>query len=706
MFVVVLAVSLVVVGPVTGVVVGGFDSVGQSGNQLQQATPTPTNDTTRHEDPDQIDQNGDLADVRRWLAGRMAIQLERCAVEIGRDTTDVCEFRDQYPDWLSKYVDMAEETGTDEDDRQAETFEEAAEETQSLANQTDEFQETRREYEAAREAGNQTEARRLARELIRLGNDINRTASGLDSAYQSFERESGVDLSEGRESVNRTATNATEVVRTVESELFVATNLSAELSSREISFIESATVLGRLVTENGSPVANRTIVLRIGERSVTTVTSETGAFSVEYRPVALPLDTDALDVRYLPRNESVYLGSGSSVPVSVSQVEPSVETSVEPTTVRYGDELRVTGRVSVGDIGTEGLPVVVSVDGRQVGRVQTDSSGRFSLTAAISAADGPGEVAVRALQPLSGRAVARGSADATLSVRSTDSVLVLDAAAEGPAEANVSGVLLTADGDPVPNQPVTLRVNGTTVETVRTGPDGRFRASVAMPSSALEPGRETAVTIAGVYDASDTNLRRSAADTVVQLPPGPESPGLIARWVRELFGDLSATLVSIAQTLGLWLVVLSGLGVVVLGYLLWRFELISGVFAGEPDEPPGSEGVETGGPEPVGEPALVTQPLERARERLSSSADEAVMVAYGAVRAALSDSVRAAHRDADTHWEFLAACRQDGLDQSAIDSLVRLTEAYERAAYAPVSVDRTNAESVLDAAEPLIGVAD
>lgn len=699
MVVVLLAVSLVVVGPVTGMVGGGSESAQRTEGRLQQATPTPANDTTRHEDPDEISQDGDLAELRRWLAGRMAVQLERCAVAIGRGSTDVCAFQDQYPDWLGKYVDVAEETGTDKDDEQAETFEEAAEETRTLADQTDEFQQTYREYRAAREAGNRTKARRLARELIRQGGEVNSTATELVEDYAAIERGSGVELAVAKDSVNRTVANVTRVVTEVETELFVATNLTAEIAPREISFLAPGTVTGRLVTENGSGVSNEPIRLEVGGRVLRTVTDETGEFSLAYRPTTIPVDATQITVRYVPRNASAYLGSSAAVQVSLTQVTPTVSVDVSPTEARFGDLVRISGAVAADGVPAPGVPLAVTVDGRSVGTVRTDGEGAFTVTAAIGAFDGPGDVSVRAALPLEDRALAAAAGESRLTVRSTETALAISLDADGPREVTVAGTLRTTDGDPVPGQPVRLRINGTPVEAGRTDADGRFRTGVTVPPSLLEEDGNTSVQVVAAFDGAGTNLEGSDDRAVVVLPaaaggpPGEGTGGLLER----IEAILSDPIVTGVGALGVLLL----LGLLYLG---WRRSPFGGPTAGD-DGPPAAPGREAGTrPAPAAEDTTVERrPLEMARERLPADADGAVLLAYAAVRGSLTRSADTPRGRAATHWEFLAACRADGLDAAAIDGLTRLTEAYEQAAYAPASLSTARAESVLDSVEGLVG---
>lgn len=59
-----------------------------------------------------------------------------------------------------------------------------------------------------------------------------------------------------------------------------------------------------------------------------------------------------------------------------------------------------------------------------------------------------------------------------------------------------------------------------------------------------------------------------------------------------------------------------------------------------------------------------------------------------------------------THWEFFVACREAGLDDDRIDTLRRLTETYERAAFSPRTVSETSANWVVEAAAAVDGSVD
>lgn len=689
--VVLFVASLAAAAPMVGLVVAT-----PAAPPLQVDEPTPVNDTTRHEDPGAAGGDGDLAAVRGWLGGRMAVRLESCVVDVGTGATDVCALEDEYPEWLGKYVDVADDTREETDDRMGESFGSASDDAETYAETVASFRETHREYRDAREAGDEARARELARQLQRDGAAVVRTSDDLRGQFRTLEDVGGVDLADGRESLNATEANVTATVEEVEREQFVPTALAAELRPRTVSFLEPGTVTGRLTAENGSPVADRRIELRVGERVLSTRTDGSGAFSLAYRPTTIPASTESLTVRYRPRNASAYLASETTVPVAVTPVAPDVTVEARPSTVGFGDAVTVSGRVAAGGVGAPGVPVVVALDGRRLGEVRTDASGAFELTGAVGATDGPGSVAVGATMPLSGRALASTDGAATVTVETTATALGVDAAADGPASVAVEGALRTADGRAVPDQPVAVRVEGTTVETLRTGGDGAFRGTATVPSS-LHSGESPTVRVVAAYGGGGTNLGPSNASAVVTLPAGGagasggDGGGVLSRPVGWVPGEPA-----VWQLLGL--VGLAAL--LALGWVLRQRGFRPGGVGAPAGRPDDDESAPTPDPSPsAGEQPT---PLEAARERLAGDPDGAVLLAYAAVRRALAGAGAPGRSRADTHWEFLAACADDGLDAAAVDGLTRLTEAYERAAYAPSSVSADAAASALEAADGLV----
>lgn len=690
--VVCLALALVVTGTGVGSSVSATPSEAESATSVQLDQHTPTNNTTRHEHPDRVNGQQDLASARRWLAGRMGTQLESCVVEVGLGTTNVCEFDEAYPDWLRKYVDIAEETDDEDDDRRADVFDRTKDDHREYSEAVSNFTRTYEEYQAAKEAGDDERARALARELQRHGDAVTDGGETILQDYRVIEGEAGVSLDDAKSSVNETVANVSVTVVAVEEAEFIPTVLRATLTPAEISFLEPGSVTGRLTTENGTGVANRAIDLRIGDREMTTRTDGSGRFTLEYRPTTIPVSTDELVVRYQPRAESSYLGDQTTVPVSIEQVEPTISVSLDAQQAAFGDEVRVTGTVAADGVNAPGVPVRMVIDGRPIGTVRTDETGAFSSRTTISAADGPGEIDVRAVVALEDRALASAAETATLTIEETATTLQLETGETETPAVTVSGRLATQDGLPVANQPVTLLVNGTPVESVRTADDGSYRARLSVPTSLLADEGNTTIGLVARFDGPGTNLEPSTARSVLTLPSPSQD---------RVDGSIQDALDSASGSPWLWVLAVIGFGLVLV--LLYFRDRLLPDRAGGPQSGPQSSETEAA-PEPSTEPepgAAPTSPFDSARNRLDTDPDTAVMLAYASVRDRLAQSGRARARSAETHWEFLEACRQDGLDANAIEGLTELTQTYEAAAYAPLAVSQSEAEAAVVIAERL-----
>lgn len=96
----------------------------------------------------------------------------------------------------------------------------------------------------------------------------------------------------------------------------------------------------------------------------------------------------------------------------------------------------------------------------------------------------------------------------------------------------------------------------------------------------------------------------------------------------------------------------------------------------------------------------VTEPLDQAPARLEAEdPDRVIETAYAIARGRMAETISA--DGAKTHWEFFTACSDNGMGMDRLDALETLTEAYERAVFAPRSVRIETAEGALAAARGL-----
>jgi hypothetical protein len=681
-------------------------------------TATPENDSiVRHRNPAQVDEGRNLSDVENWLSGRMRETLVDCSEGIEVGSYDACEeLNGEYPDWLDQYVDVARETEGTDDDNASESFERAGKRQRRYVNHTETFNETLSSYREARRNGETERARELARRLRRTANRINETGANLTRNYRTIGNATRVDT---RAAINTTTAitgNVTETVATIEREQFRNTTVVARAPAAQLSFLDPLRVIGRVTTANGSGLAFTRVRLVAGNRTLETRTDSRGAFAFTYRPTLLDLDTRRIAVRHAPENASLYLGNETTLPVDAEQVEPTIDTTVRPAEAGFGDRVTVEGRVGARGTPAGSVPVAVSVGGRRLGTVRTGPEGRFAGTVRLPTGVPAGNRTVAASLPLEGRALAGVETTARLTVVRTPTALAVRGAAVNDSELNgsrlggasngslpnanarngsaanestasatgsgdrpanasavrVAGRLTTANGTPVGGQRVALWLDGTAVGEARTGPNGSYATTVAVPRSVIADRSGTvALALVAVYDEAGTNLGASRASTRVDLVLPAAERSLLDRLAYAI-----GTLPPAARfALG------SGTMAVALVVAYWLRRRLRSDRSPEPsgDAPGGTDAAEG----ERGEPRLSAL-LDAADEQLAGGdAERAIATAYAAARARLGGELGL--DAALTHWEFLTACRSRELDGGRLDALRGLTEAYEQAAFAPWS---------------------
>lgn len=644
------------------------------GSVVATATPreTATANTTavRHVDPAEAESEGDLDALESYLQRQLAARLTRSQIQVSRG-----EYRqgkslvdEEYRDLLAKYVDVEGETGGRDE---SQTFRETGRDQRDFADDVRGYRETLEEYREAKRAGDERRARRLARELETRSEDVAATGRNLSTSYRRLGNATGGNFSDTRASVNATVANVTAQQSEIRAAEFIRTQLTATVESEAISFYEPLVVEGYLETENGTALAERTVTLRAGNRSVTATTDEAGRFTITYRPVRLPLATERLRLRYRPANESVYLGSTANVSVGVEQVTPELRIAAATDSAAFRERVATSSQVTVDDEPVRGAAVGLFLGGRRLATGRTDQDGEVVLSAPLPAEVATGErrMAVRVLGR--NRSIGPATTSRTLYVRETDTDLSVTAGQAGDA-VRLNGRLTTVDGEPVPGRSVAIRRNDSLVTTVRTGPDGGYTATVP-----AEPGHT--YRLAAVYDEPSTNLGPSRARTSLTLPrPSDAAADESEQALSEVLDEYPA-LVAGGLLLGLLLV----------AGAIWLRR--GGTAAEHTDATLAAS--DAGSPETTD---ATTDPLSPARAVLDENANAAVERAYRAVRSRLRD--RGIGSADATHWELYRAGRDAGVDATDLETL---TTAYERAAFDPREIDRADARTALAAAEQL-----
>lgn len=649
-----------------GVVVGASsaDAVDGSVGEMAQATPTPTNNTTiQQENPDDVDEAGDSDALQSYLSQQLAEQLGQSSVEISQGQYEEGKsiLGDEYNSTLEKYIDVA--GGTEAD---AEQFEAAAENQRELSTAAQQYNETYQEYQAARQAGNETRARELARELDRLAANANESARNLTDSYTRIENSSGADLSGAQQSATNTSSEISQQHEEVVSETFVRTALTVRAPTTTVSFDDPARVYGHLTLANGTDIANRSVEIQIGDHSQMVRTNSSGWFHLDYRPVTVPRETTNLSVAYRPASGSVYLGANASLNLSVSQTNATLTATATPSTAQFGDNVTVSGRAHVNGTPVAGARIRVTIGGTTVETVTTGSNGTYQATTKLPASVASGEQAVTAVVVPNDSAIRADSATAPLRVESTATTLRVNATNSSmDPEIRITGLLETVDDRPVPNRTVELRLNGTSVATVDTRANGTF-SRVVTPQAGLSGP----ITVRAVYNEPTSNLEPSSARTSVdtdgetQRDTGPLSV--------ELLGGSGAVVLSLLA----------------IGWLVRRGEASVDEQASTPAPSPAASSAVDSGTDHI---ATAVGLLD------DGDSAAAIQALYSAVRHSLRTG-----DDAQTHWEFYATA-SERLQPETAGTLERLTEAYEQVVYSPEGVEAERAAALLDDAESLLG---
>lgn len=689
--VVVLVVGLVAYGG--GLAVTATAAAG-SAAEAGAETPSPQfavqsddaddNVTRRHRNPSEYDESGDLEALEDRLVARMVEDLEEgsLSLEDGDYERAMGAIDEDYNDSLDRYADVADEIGSD---RYDDLFEHAGENQQAVIEAVRRYNDTKAEYERARDAGDEERARSLARELEAIATTVNESGHALRENYDDLETATDADLSESDAAIETVVGEIRSEQATVRETEFVATDLAVELERSEISFSEPLTATGRLRTADGRPVGNEPIRLDVGNGTVETETAADGSFAFEYRPTEEPLSTDRLSVEYVPANDSVYLGSETAVDVSIEQVEPSVSSLETTDEIAYGETAAVRGELRVDGVPVDGAPLAVVLGDERLGTAET-TNGTFAADVEVpaSVADGERELGVRL--EYEDRALAATTATNDVTVRETEVDGTVSASRVGDGRTvAVEGTLETVDGSAVANQSVPLSVDGTTLETVTTDGEGAFTATIEVPD-------ETArgeVQVVATYDGSGSNLASDTAASTVTFATDERSwLGLPARVWLGLGGGL-----------------LVALGV---GRLVWWPRVRSS----DPSPGPSSRAdPATESAAPVSDRSgteIARSVLEDAHDALSSGdPDRAVALGYTALRHALSDRIDARTASTTlTHWEFYRRWTDqrsgdsDGNDE-ARTALRLVTERYERATFGVAEISPDEAERVLEAVRTL-----
>ena len=675
---------LVLTAGAGGVAAMGTDDGGPALNR-QVATPTDDNET-QQENPDSVSDGEYSDETAAWLARTMGGQLENSSIALSNEQYEQAQsvLGDDYDKRLEQYVDVAGDTSSDTDDTAAREFEAASENQRNVTNEVRRYWQQHAAYQRARERGDEREARIVARSMERTASNISDRSRELNRNFERIENTTSVDLASGQTEINETTENVTATQAAIREETLVGTTLTIRARDSTASFSDPGTVSGQIRAENGSAITDEAVELRVGNRTRTVRTDSTGVFETQYRPRSARLGSQSVSVEYVPDTGSVYLSDDATFTMNVKQVTPNATSEIAPGTVGYGDRLNATASVTVESRGVDGVPVEFAIGDTVVARTTTGPNGTATVSTRVPASVNDGERVVGARVPYENRAIAGVQSETPVVVVETQTALSVSAS-RTDAGAAVRGQLQTVAGEPVAGRPVRLQVGAGGTQLVETNRDGSFQTVL----TGLQ--NNESVTVTATYDEPDSNLGNATATTTLSagsgggnLPLGSdENPAADVGngWLSVLGGGIA-----IAVVVAAW-------------FIVSRLRQSQDANAAAPVEATSESMTD---PTPSTTPSDATRPTfeDRVETSLESgNYDAAAMVAYTAVYDEL-----AAQNGVDegaTHWELLRRSREHGVPEERIADIETVVEAFETAAFAPMSVDPSHAEAAVERAREI-----
>ena len=650
-------------------------------------TPFARNNSTIHqEDPDNVQSDDDLSGLEGWLSGRLSSRLGGSTVKIkqGQYKKAHSVLGDRYNDMLSKYVEVSGKTEGTQDDKIAKNLQNTQQSQQEYVSKVQRYRTLHHRYQRAKRNGNDAKARRVAHKLNRLAKDINRSSGNLTSNYDQLSNNTNVSTRNETKRVQNVTQNISQQQASVREKEFTHTNLTVSVETQQVSFLDPIELTGQLTDENGTGIANQSIRLQLGgNRSKRTAyrTDEDGEFTLTGRPAIATLGKHAFRVEYLPHNDSAYLGSNQTVRVNVSQVPSTISITDHTKQSRYNNTVAISGHVRAQELVAVDVPVAISIGGKRLGTARTAPNGSFSFNAPLPANISAGNHELRVSFPFHHRALTAKNATTSINVRPTTTNLTLSGENEETRNVDLSGELHTATGTSLPNQSVTIFVNGTQVASTQTDENGTYRTSLDLPPSAVSADGN--MSFVARFDGQGMNVKSARASTTLAV--APNDTGFLDSETRK------------------WLISIGVAALIVLsGFLLWRSNIGGGNDTGGDGSTaatvttkPPSDGTTDRSPSPAS-----IAFLDRARSaRDAGEFETAVEMGYAAARDQFSTAVP---MTASTHWEFYNACRETDLGSDTVSVLGTLTERYEEAAFAANRVSQETATAVIDAVSSLV----
>ncbi|MFB6163053.1 MAG: hypothetical protein ABEJ86_06425 [Halococcoides sp.] len=361
-----------------------------------------------------------------------------------------------------------------------------------------------RAYRRAQKHGNETAAQRSLRRIQRLNRTLATQHAAVRSDYQALDR-TGVETDRAADRLDRAADTATERIGSVLDRVVRQTHLSVVAADRRASPTDPLDAAVRLRGPAG-PVPPGSGTFRLDGRPVEVRDWNGSIVDLRYRPLWARTGDRNRTLTFRPDPGTRYGRSAATLSVEIRSAAPTIALG-DPGTATYRDPVTVPATVTVagGPVGNATLRM--RVDGRVVATATTAANGSATLSGRLPAGIDPGDHELRVAMMTAGRALAPGTATATLAVERTPTRIV--AHRNGT---RIRGRLVTADGRALPDR--RLALSGAIDRTVKTDARGQFSVAIGTASGSVTVAFEPAVATLG---PNRTTL--SLGSTGGALPP-------------------------------------------------------------------------------------------------------------------------------------------------------------------------------------------
>jgi len=664
---------------------------------VAQQTRANNSSTIQHEDPSNVDTEGDTAALQQWFTRRLSSQLENSTRNLSQGEYETARelLGDEYNQTLSRYVDLAEQTSDEGDDQAAERYQNTTTQHREYVSTIEKYQNTREAYLDAKENGNETRARKLARELEQLYTELNETSTNLIESYDALGNVTGTNTSDIQRSIAASTTNISTQQTEIRETEFTETTLTIEHHTANISFRTPLEVSGHLRSANGTALANQRIAVQLGPQQVVTTTTTNGSFTATARPTRAPRGTQSVSIRYLPEDQSVYLGTMTSIAVDVSAVTPTVTLTRIPDEARFNQTVSITGRVGVANV-TEtpaDVPVRVTLGSTALGTTTTNASGVFTLDTTFLASVPTGTQELRAAIQLEDRSLRPAETTESLSVVETPTQLSVKTVRQSATHVRFEGMLETTTATPVANQMVALQVDGHTVTTVRTNESGGY-STVLNTSNVTQLADSSTANVTMSFTGTG-NLGASTATTSFETSGG-RATSFETSGGRDLWSQLPVIPLVLGGSI---------LGLGILGGLVLRTR--NGTTQSSTAEPTQVTTDSTPDRKTDSNHAVAIEQtlLEQATHRLENEQyDDAIRIAYQASRYQAVSRIEALQNTAaHTHWEFYRAYHEhEDETRSRAGEFKSLTELFEHAQFGTRQISAEEATTAVETATDIV----